>query len=334
MTTNPESADNTKIQSMLQKQEPDRTSLRQDLVRIGVAGAVGGVARKCWQIEEPIRNTPERANIPPTFFGFWLYAVPLNLFLGGVSAVIGVSLLAGILNTGTEILGQERFRIVGLSLICGLFFPTVFDLAADSLQASSKIARIEEQKTEVVKAAAQNAQQTAIAAEKIATSSNDPQVQAQAIQVQENAINNAERIATSSNNPQVQKQAIQVQESAINNAEQLTSTPSNIRIQQQASQVQENAIRNIERIAISARDIDVEQNAISQLAKIVEDSTEISTATQALDALVKVAIFSQEAETKNVAEQSLRNLSLSPQTKSALQSKVKGAISKIQSSQK
>jgi len=331
MTVSPEPTPNPDTKSPSQPSDREKNSLVRDLAGVGIAGAVGGVARKCWQIEEQTKNTSEQvnisarfeqANLPTTFWGFWLYAVPLNLFLGGVSAVIGVSLLMGTLNAGKDILRKERFRIIGLSLICGLFFPTIFDLAAESLQASSKISKVEQ-------TAAQNAKQTVNSAEQIAVISNDPQVQKQAIQVQENAINNIESIATNSNDISVQKQAIQVQENAINSAEKIVSSSDDIQVKKQAILVQSNAINNIENIAIKSNDSAVERDAVSQLIKIAKDSTGSTNAKQAINALAKVAIASQEPSIRELAMRSLNNLS--PQMTPELQDEIQQAIAEIKS---
>ncbi|MBE9118968.1 hypothetical protein IQ249_24055 [Lusitaniella coriacea LEGE 07157] len=246
------------IEEKTQKSSVPRAggNLLQDIASIGLAGSVGGFAKLCLDressiMEKPIRKPPERW--VDTFPGFWFGAVPLHLFLGAVSAIIGINLLAGIFNNSQAILQKERFRIIGLAVTCGLFFPLVFDVAQQNLAARVKIDRLEDRVSEVSKKEIEASKDKAIAVENISSTPSDENMM---VEEQKEAIRNIERIATAPMAVESEDRTLQqkASEDLLIIARQSQKAPTVIQ-----------SIQSLAQVAIASNDNDIKDRIISEL---------------------------------------------------------------------
>ena len=143
---------------------------------VAIPGAVGGFAKAAWEAIDP--NLLEQ----PT-----LAIVPVYGFLGAVSSVLAIAVIS-------DAIKKTQLKLIGISLACGLVFPTV-------LASSASIVRLQ---TELKQETSQSQQLAKNAARSIA----DVTAASEDVDVQLKSIADLKQLAISSNDPEVRNTII------------------------------------------------------------------------------------------------------------------------------
>ena len=268
-----------------------------------VPGAIGGAGRWIRQ-EVKLQNQPQ----PPVASNIWLSTdFYYSITLGLIAAIIGNFVLARLILK----IDKNKLTYLGLSLIFGMFYSTVFAMGGQAVLSSE--GKIDQNQSVAIASDNPEVQQQAIDSnQSIATSSDDPGVKEEAIEaseaiaiksedpdVQEDAIEASETIALDSNDSDVQKEAIEASEAIATS-------------QTADASVQQKAIEASEAIAVNSDDPVVQEKAIDTTVAIFRDIDIAETATQiaAVQAIGEVAMDSPElvAEANQVREHALEQL--------------------------
>ena len=271
---------------------PEQPDLKVILTYVALPGAMGGVARVIRQLEDPQTRPPVRLSICPSPV-FPVCRLPClimsNLFLGTISAMIGAFVLAKILLN----FQKSKLTYFGLSLLFGIFFPTVFvtaqratlggEVAQTSKELNNCQAAAEASQDATVKREAITASQT------IATTSDDPIVKS-------NAINASQTIAATSDDPTVQQQALTTSQTIATTSDDPT--------------VKSNAINASQTIAATSDDPTVQQQALNASSTIARTSQDATVKREAITTSQNIARTSQDAKVQQQAVESIRDLAL------------------------
>ncbi|NEO43511.1 MAG: hypothetical protein F6K55_04995 [Moorea sp. SIO4A3] len=207
--------------------EPEATSSEEMTMNelgayVAAPGAIGGLTKIVLEIVQPPSSIPVN---PPACSSF-LCLLPANLFLGMISAVIGTFLLSDIL-----VFRKSKFKVIGLALMLGLFFPSVFSTASTITNLNLEVQEARQQKNQAIQA-------TMAANTKLAITSKETKVQKEVIkdiktlgnnsadlQVKKNAIQTIEAVAKESKDTTVKQQAVEsLEDLATNSQNQLVKT--------------------------------------------------------------------------------------------------------------
>ena len=319
---------------------PEQPDLKVILTYVALPGAMGGVARVIRQLEDPQTRPPVRMSICPSPI-FPVCRLPClivsNLFLGTVSAMIGAFVLAKILLN----FQKSKLTYFGLSLLFGIFFPTVFvtaqraTLGGEVAQTSEELnncqAAAEATEDDTVKTNAITASQT------IASTSDDPTVKTNAITtsqniastsrdatVKTNAINASQTIATTTNDPTVQQQAIIASRTIASNASQTIEDTS------AQSEVQQQALNASSTIARTSQDATVKREAITTSQNIARTSQDPKVQQQAVESIRDLALESENTNVRQTAISALEALSSSEQIKPQVKTLIDTTIRELQ----
>lgn len=217
--------------------------------------ALGGLTKIIMEVKDStnnlqvISNNTSNIQIDIAALG---YLVPANIFLGVISGLIGTFVLSDFVD-----LQKSKYKIFGLSLLFGLFFPTVFNAASNTIHLQNEIGRLQER----------NVQVTEIAVRSAMPSSSDPLSL-------ETAIQNIESLAVGSED-------LRLQEMAIHNIGEIVShsreTPvarkavlALVAIAQSSPQerVVSEAIKKIEKISLQSNHSDVRTLSLQSLEQL------------------------------------------------------------------
>ena len=285
-------------------------------------GAIGGAGR--WiRKEVKLQNQPQ----PPVPSNMWLSTdFYYSITLGLIAAIIGNFVLARLILK----IDKNKLTYLGLSLIFGMFYSTVFAMGGQAVLSSE--GKIDQNQAVAIASDKPEVQQQAIDSnQSIATSSDDPGVKEEAIEA-------SEAIATSSDDPGVKEEAIQaseaiatssddsgVKEEAIAASEAIaTSENANVEVKKEAIQasqeiatssddsaVQEQAIESSREIATSENaNAEVQQEAIEASQEIALQSEDPNIQEQAIDTNVAIFEIAQDPATQIAAIQSISDLAL------------------------
>ncbi|NEO38676.1 MAG: hypothetical protein F6J90_21005 [Moorea sp. SIOASIH] len=207
--------------------EPEATSSEEMTMNelgayVAAPGAVGGLTKIVLEIVQPPSSIPVN---PPACSSF-LCLLPANLFLGMISAVIGTFLLSDVL-----VFRKSKFKVIGLALTLGLFFPSVFSTASTITNLNLEVQEATQQKNQAIEG-------TIAANTKLAITSKDTKVKQEVIQdiktlgkksadpqVQKKAIQNIEAVAKDSKDTTVKQQAVKsLEDLGTNSQNQLVKT--------------------------------------------------------------------------------------------------------------
>ncbi|NEO73225.1 hypothetical protein [Moorena sp. SIO3H5] len=195
--------------------EPEATSseemtMNELVTYVAAPGAVGGLTKIVLEVVQPPSSSPVNSPACSSF----LCLLPANLFLGMISAVIGTFLLSDVL-----VFRKSKFKVIGLALTLGLFFPSVFSTASTITNLNLEVQEATQQKTQAIQA-------TIAAKEELGIVSEDIKVKQEVIQdieavakeskdttVQQQAVKSLEDLGTNSKNQSVKKNAISALES-------------------------------------------------------------------------------------------------------------------------
>lgn len=222
---------------------------------IVVPGALGGLSKVVMEVKEStqdfttIQPTQRHAELNLASLG---YLVPSSIFLGIISSLIGMFVLSDFLD-----FKQSKFKIFGLSLIFGLFFPLVFDAASNTLQLQNQISTIQEEKVRVEEMAINNAMPLTdepLSVETAIQNIEDLAIGSSDMRNQTVAIKNIEELATTS-------QQITVYQEALN-------AIATIAQQSQYLEVPGQAIKSIEQVALKSNDPEVRAAAVDNLENL------------------------------------------------------------------
>jgi len=243
-----------------QDQESDFVTLSEEkehfiLQYVVVPGALGGLTKIIMEVKDSTQNfqtiqpgqNQTELNLPTLG-----YLVPSSIFLGIISSLIGMFVLSDFLD-----FKKSKFKIFGLSLIFGLFFPLVFEAASNTLQLQNQISTIQEEKVRVEEAAINNAMpltddpislEAAIQdIEELAVGSTD-------VRNQTMAIKNIEELAVLSNQTTVSEEAL--------------GAIAMIARQSQDDRVAPEAIESIEKLALKSNQPEVKTLAVETLENL------------------------------------------------------------------
>ncbi|AOX01148.1 hypothetical protein BJP34_18385 [Moorena producens PAL-8-15-08-1] len=207
--------------------EPEATSSEEMTMNelgayVAAPGAIGGLTKIVLEIVQPPSSIPVN---PPACSSF-LCLLPANLFLGMISAVIGTFLLSDVL-----VFRKSKFKVIGLALMLGLFFPSVFSTASTITNLNLEVQEARQQQNQAIQA-------TMAANQKLAITSKETKVQKEVIkdiktlgnnsadlQVKKNAIQTIEAVAKESKDTTVKQQAVEsLEDLATNSKNQLVKT--------------------------------------------------------------------------------------------------------------
>ncbi len=201
--------------------EPEATSSEEMTINelvtyVAAPGAIGGLTKIVLEIVQPPSSIPVN---PPACSSF-LCLLPANLFLGMISAVIGTFLLSDVL-----VFRKSKFKVIGLALMLGLFFPSVFSTASTITNLNLEVQEATQQKNQAIQA-------TIAANQKLAITSKETKVQKEVIkdiktlgnnsadlQVKKNAIQTIEAVAKESKDTTVKQQAVKSLEDLATNSQ-------------------------------------------------------------------------------------------------------------------
>ncbi|NEP99300.1 MULTISPECIES: hypothetical protein [unclassified Moorena] len=189
---------------------------------VAAPGAIGGLTKIVLEIVQPPSSIPVN---PPACSSF-LCLLPANLFLGMISAVIGTFLLSDVL-----VFRKSKFKVIGLALMLGLFFPSVFSTASTITNLNLEVQEARQQQNQAIQA-------TMAANQKLAITSKETKVQKEVIkdiktlgnnsadlQVKKNAIQTIEAVAKESKDTTVKQQAVDsLEDLATNSQNKLVKT--------------------------------------------------------------------------------------------------------------
>ncbi|WP_424100191.1 hypothetical protein [Moorena producens] len=207
--------------------EPEATSSEEMTMNelgayVAAPGAVGGLTKIVLEIVQPPSSIPVN---PPACSSF-LCLLPANLFLGMISAVIGTFLLSDVL-----VFRKSKFKVIGLALMLGLFFPSVFSTASTITNLNLEVQEARQQQNQAIQA-------TMAANQKLAITSKETKVQKEVIkdiktlgnnsadlQVKKNAIQTIEAVAKESKDTTVKQKAVEsLEDLATNSKNKLVKT--------------------------------------------------------------------------------------------------------------
>ncbi|OLT60411.1 hypothetical protein [Moorena bouillonii] len=241
--------------------EPEATSSEEMTMNelgayVAAPGAIGGLTKIVLEIVQPPSSIPVN---PPACSSF-LCLLPANLFLGMISAVIGTFLLSDVL-----VFRKSKFKVIGLALMLGLFFPSVFSTASTITNLNLEVQEARQQQNQAIQA-------TMAANTKLAITSGNTKVKQEAIQtintlgeksadpqVNKNAIQNIEAVGKNSADPQVNKNAIQNIEAVAKESKDTT--------------VKQQAVKSLEDLATNSQNQLVRKDAISALTNLKQDAS-------------------------------------------------------------
>jgi len=201
--------------------EPEATSSEEMTINelvtyVAAPGAIGGLTKIVLEIVQPPSSIPVN---PPACSSF-LCLLPANLFLGMISAVIGTFLLSDVL-----VFRKSKFKVIGLALMLGLFFPSVFSTASTITNLNLEVQEATQQKNQAIQA-------TIAANQKLAITSKETKIQKEVIkdiktlgnnsadlQVKKNAIQTIEAVAKESKDTTVKQQAVKSLEDLATNSQ-------------------------------------------------------------------------------------------------------------------
>ncbi|NEP52393.1 MAG: hypothetical protein F6K65_27770 [Moorea sp. SIO3C2] len=173
-----------------------------------------------------------------------------------ISAVIGTFLLSDVL-----VFRKSKFKVIGLALTLGLFFPSVFSTASTITNLNLEVQEATQQKNQAIQA-------TITANQKLAITSQETKVKQEAIQ-------NIEAVGKKSADPQVKKNAIQNIETVAKESKDTT--------------VKQQAVQSLEDLGTNSQNKSVKKDAISALEtlKIDGNQTLINQVNQSINILKK-----------------------------------------------
>ena len=248
---------------------------KRELEEIGfyilAPGTLGGLAKVLWELEssQGTNQAVEERPLDQNNYGFWLGSLPTNLFLGAISALIGIFLLADLID-----FKKNKFKIIASALVFGMTFPAVFEAASVNEQLRLRVKETELQVTEsnlevAIEADNPQAKEKAIEnIENIAVTAKDPNVQTKARQ-------SIEKVAVKSQETEVKVKAIDSLDNVVTNTKD-------------SRKVQLNAVQSIENIAIQAEEAEVGQKAIATLKQIQSEVKNEEVQNQAQKSIEKI----------------------------------------------
>ncbi|WAN68572.1 hypothetical protein BJP36_40055 [Moorena producens JHB] len=221
--------------------EPEATSSEEITMNelgayVAAPGAVGGLTKIVLELVQPPSTIPVN---PPACSSF-LCLVPANLFLGMISAVIGTFLLSDVL-----VFRKSKFKVIGLALTLGLFFPSVFSTASTITNLNLEVQEATQQKNQAIQATIATNQKLAI------TSGNN--------KVKQDVIQTINTLGKNSADPQVKKNAIQNIESVAKDSKDTT--------------VKQQAVKSLEDLGTNSQNLSVKKDAISALETLKIDAS-------------------------------------------------------------
>ncbi|NEQ11333.1 MAG: hypothetical protein F6K37_37210 [Moorea sp. SIO4E2] len=237
--------------------EPEVTSseemtMNELVTYVAAPGAVGGLTKIVLEQVQPSSSISVNSAACSSF----LCLLPANLFLGMISAVIGTFLLSDVL-----VFRKSKFKVIGLALTLGLFFPSVFSTASTITNLNLEVQEAREQQNQAIQA-------TITANQKLAITSQETKVKQEAIQ-------NIEAVGKKSADPQVKKNAIQNIETVAKESKDPT--------------VKQQAVKSLEYLGTNSKNKSVKKDAISALEKLKIDGnkTLINQVNQSINILKK-----------------------------------------------
>ena len=252
-----------------------------------IPGAIGGAGRWIRQ-EVSLQSQPN----PPVASTMWVSTeFYYSVILGFLAAIIGNFVLARLLLN----INKNKLTYLGLSLIFGMFYSTVFAMGGQAVFSSE--GKIDQNQAVALASNDPTVQQKAINSNQaIARNSTDPDVKEDAIEssaaiatsdtatseVKEKAIETNREIATSSGDTEVKREAIEATEAI---ATDETTKPD----------VQQDAIEASQEIAVNSEDPDIQEQAIDTTVAIFEATEDTDTQIVAVQAITDLAIDSTEA---------------------------------------
>ena len=154
--------------------------------------------------------------------------------------MIGTFLLSDVL-----VFRKSKFKVIGLALMLGLFFPSVFSTASTITNLNLEVQEATQQKNQAIQA-------TIAAKEELAITSNDTEIK-------ENLIQDIQTLGENSDDPQVQKNAIEHIEAVAEESKDTT--------------VQQQAVKSLEDLGTNSKNQSVKKDAISALENLKIDAT-------------------------------------------------------------
>ena len=216
-------------------------------IYVSIPGAFGGLTKVLLELEnsrwlaEPIEaQSPSQSHYPSC--SFWYCSVPINIFLGAISALIGVFVLAGLFDVK-----KNKFTIIASALFFGMAFPAAFETVLQNQQLQEDVKqeafKVENVRTETIEEI-----------KYLAVNTEDPNVQ-------EEVIEDIENFAVITTSPNLKEEAIE------NTGEIAAITEDN--------NVKVNAVQSLKNIALQAKEDGVKKKAINTIEQIKsEDDSE------------------------------------------------------------
>ncbi|MEM9214523.1 MAG: hypothetical protein AAGD25_09275 [Cyanobacteria bacterium P01_F01_bin.150] len=289
-----------------------------------IPGAIGGAGRWIRREMQLQRQVP-----PPVASNFWSsHSFYYSTTLGVIAAIIGNFVLARLLLK----IDKNKLTYMGLSLVFGLFYSSVFAMGGQTVLSSED--KLGHNQGVATTSDQQEVQQAALVSNKvIAASSDDPDVKEEAIQVSETialrsthasvqneAIETSKAIALHSDNASVQGEALEasraiatreevdevVQQNAIAASEAIATRSTDDGVKQEA-------IATSEAIATGdTSNANVQQEAIESSKKIAINET-VEVREQAINSTAAILEIATDIEIQNAAVQSIRELTITPE---------------------
>ncbi|MBE9032447.1 hypothetical protein IQ266_22165 [filamentous cyanobacterium LEGE 11480] len=268
------------------------------LYHIALPGALGGIAKVTWDGMNPpeIPFDAKLSDTQPSSLGALpriapspFVTVPGSIFLGVISALIGILVLSDMVD-----LKKAQLKIFGLSLVFGLFFPSVFELAGKTIslqnQNDQAQAAVEQAQAEVEQAQKTTIDQVTQVTKIADTSQNS------GTKVRNAGVNSIEELAEKTDNQQVKQKAIE----SIGQLAKESKDP----------EVEQNAIRSLQSIssdvpigdAGGTKIIETQSKAIKQIDVLVSSSNNPKTQQDATAALGNIAEEAKDPKVKQQAE--------------------------------
>ncbi|MEM9272185.1 MAG: hypothetical protein AAGA80_04360 [Cyanobacteria bacterium P01_F01_bin.143] len=315
-TTEPTSGTITSANILESSDSPEILKSWRDVAEyVAIPGAIGGVTRFLWEVIDPearptsTQVTGSLVSDYPSCAAVYCRA-PIYTTMGMIGALIGTILLANFIRLESSKNHQQRFQLVSLSIVFGLFFSNVLSLAKEQFPELTPQEQAEQQINQFQTDLPEDpeSQRKAIAnIENIAQSSADPEVDIEALQ-------STTSIARISDDPAVDIAGIEtisviVQNSTDNelDADAIQSIAS---IAQTATEVQVDiaAVQTIVEITQTSEDITVQQNSVLAIAAIARSTTDPKLLSTTLQALQQLAVSFDESDFLEAIVQTIENI--------------------------
>ncbi len=265
---------------------------------VAIPGAVGGITRFLWEVIDP-EARPTYSQVPGSLVSDYpscssIYCrAPIYMAMGMIGALIGTILMANFIRLDSSKNHQQRFQLVSLSIVFGLFFSNVLSLAKEQFPELTPQEQAEQQINQSQ-----------------ADLPDDPESQTKAIA-------NIENIAQSSANPEIDSEALQSTTSIARIADDpdvdiaAIETVSVIVQNSTNTDLDSDAIQSIASIAQTASEIDVDVAAVQAIVEIAQTSEDITVQQRTISALSAIAQSTTNPELLNTTLQALQQLAAS-----------------------